>query len=90
MIFVLNDCLIMHNFYQMKLETHMKKNLGTSGRLLRLSFGLLLLIVAWAMGSWIIFALSLFTFYEAFASWCIIYQLLGKNSCPIEKNKKDE
>ena len=68
----------------------MRKNIGTPGRILRFTFGLLLLAYAWWMGSWIALIFALFTFYEALASWCVIYQLLGKNSCPIETKEKDE
>lgn len=66
----------------------MKKNLGTFDRIVRLIFGLLLLLYAWWQVSWIALIFALFTFYEAFASWCIIYQLLGINRCPLNQNKK--
>ena len=59
-----------------------KKNIGTSDRLIRAGLGMLLLFLAWELGSWIALGLALFTFYEAIASWCVIYQLIGKNSCP--------
>ncbi len=63
----------------------MKKNLDTRGRLMRLILALFLLAYAWLNSSWIALVFSLFTFYEALASWCILYQLLGINSCPIDK-----
>jgi hypothetical protein len=66
----------------------MKKNIGTSGRLLRLAIAILLLIYAYWQWSWIALAASLFVFYEALASWCIVYQLLGINACPIDKERK--
>jgi hypothetical protein len=58
-----------------------KKNIGTFGRILRFVIGFLLLIFAIWYGSWIALLFSLFTFFEALMSWCIVYQLLGKNSC---------
>ena len=61
-----------------------KKNIGTADRLLRLSFAIALLFYAWWQGSWIALGFSLFTFYEALSSWCILYQFLGKNSCPLK------
>ena len=64
-----------------------KKNLNRFGRILRLSIACLLLILAIWQRSWIIFLFSVFTFFEAFMSWCIVYQLLGKNSCPIETDQ---
>lgn len=63
----------------------MKKNIGTSGRLLRFAIALALLFFAYQNRSWILIAASLFVFYEALASWCIIYQFLGINSCPTQK-----
>lgn len=61
-----------------------KKNINTQGRLLRAGIGVILLGYAWYAGSWLALAFALFTFYEAFASWCVLYQLLGKNSCPLK------
>lgn len=61
----------------------MQKNIGTTDRLIRLAIAILLLLFAIWQESWIIGAISLFTFYEALASWCVFYQLIGKNSCPI-------
>ncbi|HXF28965.1 MAG TPA: YgaP-like transmembrane domain [Chlamydiales bacterium] len=61
------------------------KNIGTSGRLLRLAIAILLLLYAFWAHSWIAFGFSLFTFYESAASWCVLYQLLGKNSCLTKK-----
>lgn len=63
----------------------MKRNLNNTGRVIRLVIALILLAYAWWNSSWIALALSLFTFYEAFAGWCVFYQLLGKSSCPIDK-----
>jgi hypothetical protein len=56
---------------------------------------ILLLIYAWWQESWIVLGLSLFTFYEALNSWCIFYQFIGRNTCPIKtkekaKEKQDE
>ena len=62
----------------------MRKNIGTTDRILRLVLAIILLALAWWWGSWILLAASLFTFYEAAASWCVLYQILGKNSCPLK------
>jgi hypothetical protein len=61
----------------------MKKNIGTRDRLFRLGIAFALLFGAWWWGSWILLAFSLFTFYEALVGWCVLYQLLGKNSCDL-------
>lgn len=63
----------------------MKKNIGTKDRLFRLTIALCLFILAWWIQSWIVLGLALFTLYEAAASWCIWYQLIGKNTCPLKK-----
>jgi hypothetical protein len=68
----------------------MKKNIGTTDRILRLMIGIVLLALAWWQSSWLLLAFALFTFYEALASWCILYQLLGKNSCPISPHDKTD
>lgn len=67
----------------------MKKNIDTNDRILRLLIGLLLLAFAWWQSSWIALAFAIFTFYEALSSWCVFYQLIGKNSCPIDSNNKE-
>lgn len=64
-----------------------KPNIDTKGRLIRLIIALLLLGYALWQKSFIALGLSLFTFFEVFFKWCILYQLLGKNSCPIDKKK---
>ena len=67
----------------------MKKNIGTFDRIVRLIIGVILLVVAFVVVTalWlkiILIILAIFTFYEALASWCLLYQLIGKNTCPIE------
>jgi uncharacterized membrane protein len=66
----------------------MKSNMGTTDRVIRLIMAVLLLIYAYSQSSWLAFACSLFTFYEASASWCVLYQLIGKNSCPLSKSNQ--
>lgn len=66
-----------------------KKNIGTSDRILRLTLALVFLGLALWQKSWILALVGLFTLYEAAASWCVFYQLIGKNTCPInDKTKK--
>jgi hypothetical protein len=65
----------------------MQKNIGKTDRLIRLALGFLLLAYAWWQTSWIALGLALFTFYEALSSWCLFYQLIGKNTCPIDREK---
>lgn len=68
----------------------MKSNIGLIDRVLRLSAGIALLAFAWWQNSWIALIFALFTFYETLAGWCIMYQLLGKNSCPISTPGKHQ
>ncbi|MBN9378961.1 MAG: DUF2892 domain-containing protein [Chlamydiales bacterium] len=66
-----------------------KKNIGTSDRILRLTIALIFFGLALWQKSWILALVGLFTLYEAAASWCVLYQLIGKNTCPInDKTKK--
>jgi hypothetical protein len=60
----------------------MRRNINRADRLLRLAIALLLLGLAYWQWSWLLLAASLFVFFEALFSWCILYQLLGKSSCP--------
>lgn len=60
----------------------MKRNIGTSDRLLRLAIAVFLLGFSYYKSSWILAAFGLFTLYESLAGWCILYYFLGKNSCP--------
>jgi len=62
----------------------MKKNIGTADRIFRAIVFIVLFGLAWWWHSWIIAVFGLFAAYEALASWCVLYQLLGKNSCPIK------
>lgn len=66
----------------------MNKNINTKDRLIRFVIGVILLVIAIWQKSWIASALSIFTFYEALIGWCAFYQLIGKNSCTIDKNIK--
>jgi Protein of unknown function (DUF2892) len=63
----------------------MKRNMGNTDRIIRLVLAVLILIYAYIQSSWLALGCSLFTFYEASASWCVLYQLMGKNTCPLSK-----
>lgn len=62
----------------------MKKNIGKADRILRFILACVFLGLALWFKSWLLAAVGVFTLYEAIASWCVLYQLLGKNSCPKE------
>ncbi|MBA2369372.1 MAG: DUF2892 domain-containing protein [Candidatus Protochlamydia sp.] len=73
----------------------MTRNIGTKDRLIRLAIAMALLVLAWEVNSWIALFFALFTLFEVFSSWCILYQFIGKNSCPVVRatplpEKKDE
>lgn len=61
----------------------MEKNIGKKDRLIRLGIAAILFSMAWWLKSWVLFACGLFTLYEAVASWCLLYHLMGKNTCPV-------
>lgn len=63
-------------------------NLDKNGKLLRLGIGCVLLGLSMYYNSIILLLVALFTFFEALFSWCVIYALLGKSSCPIDREKK--
>ncbi len=63
----------------------MQKNIGTTDRILRFLMAIALFAYAFFQESLIALAFGLFVLYEALASWCVLYQILGKNSCDIEK-----
>lgn len=69
---------------------HMKlnRNIGTADRLVRLSIAILLFLLAYFLKSWIALLLGLFTLFEAAYGWCVMYQILGKSSCPYDKGIK--
>lgn len=64
-----------------------RKNMGLCDRLIRLAIAVLLLVYAVWQHSWIAFVFSLFTFFEAAVSWCVVFQFLGINRCPISRIK---
>lgn len=66
----------------------MTSNLNRSDRVLRFIIALLLLTYAGWQNSRIALTLSLFIFFEVYMNWCVIYQLLGINHCPIKKKDK--
>lgn len=61
----------------------MKKNIGTPDRLARLALGVLLLIGAYVWHSWLLALLGAFVVYESVSGWCVLYALLGRNTCPM-------
>lgn len=63
----------------------MQANIGNADRALRLGLGTLLLALAAYFKSLFILLIALFTLYQAVVGWCVLYQLMGKNSCPIVK-----
>ena len=63
----------------------MKSNIGKIDRLIRLIIAVFLFVYAYWQGSWIAFGFSIFTFYESWAGWCALYQLIGKSTCPLPK-----
>lgn len=69
----------------------MEKNIGFNDRLARLILGLCAIIVAFfialkvsVVAGVIIAILGAFTIYEALAGWCILYKVIGINTCPIK------
>ena len=60
-----------------------KKNIGKWDRLIRLTAGLGCLIYSY-WNPWMVIP-GVFAIYEAFSSWCVLYQFLGINTCPLKR-----
>lgn len=74
----------------MKYTITMHKNIGTFDRLVRMVIGIICIILAIVIvnsliGKIILILAGIFCFYEAFSSWCLFYQIIGRTTCPIEK-----
>ncbi len=67
----------------------MTKNIGTADRILRFIMGLILVgliifVVNTLVVKVILGIIAAFCFFQALMSWCALYQLMGKNTCPME------
>lgn len=66
----------------------MKKNIGTGDRMFRLLLGIVVFVGSFFVGEpilkIILIAVGIFSCYEALVGWCLVYRLLGRNTCPIE------
>jgi hypothetical protein len=66
----------------------MKKNIGTTDRIVRLLIAIVCFVAVFMGGNSyikiILSVLSIFTLYESLFGWCAFYALIGKNTCPIQ------
>ncbi len=66
----------------------MKRNIGQKDRWARAILALILALVTFLKlsGVWMIIGglISVFIMYQAVSGWCLLYQLMGKNTCPID------
>ncbi len=69
----------------------MEKNIGFNDRLARLIIGICAILAAFfiaikmnVIAGIIVAILGAFTIYEALAGWCILYKVMGINTCPIK------
>ena len=70
------------------MKNKLTKNIGPIGRIVRFLLAVLLLGYAYEQKSWILLLSSLFVFFESLMSWCVIYQIFGKGSCPINRKPR--
>lgn len=63
----------------------MQKNIGTSDRIVRFILALAFFTLAYWQSSVVFLIVGLFTLYETLVGWCLFYQIIGKNTCPIKK-----
>lgn len=61
----------------------MKQNIGNMDRIVRLGGGVILIILAVFLKSGFTALAGLFCIYEGIAGWCVFYQLIGRNTCPL-------
>lgn len=67
----------------------MKKNIGTRDRIMRLVMGVVciavaLLFVSSMLGKTLLILVGVFCVFQAAMSWCLWYQITGKNTCPTK------
>lgn len=72
------------------LNRWIKPNLGARDRFIRSLITVGLAMLAIWLNSWLIALVVLFTLFESMTSWCIFYQILGKNSCPTKTQANDQ
>lgn len=71
----------------------MKNNVGNTDRFVRVMFGIILLILFMSGAiesntlSWVVLAVSLVLIITAFATFCPLYAIIGKNTCEVKKKK---
>ena len=68
----------------------MKPNIGNADQSLRVNLGLILVAIGLyatmkfsAIPGILLLLGGVFSVYEAYARWCILYALLGKNTCSV-------
>lgn len=66
----------------------MNKNIGNKDKLMRLIIGICLLFAALYFKSGFLAIFGIFSIFEAISGWCVFYQIIGRNTCPI-KNKNE-
>lgn len=66
----------------------MKKNIGTLDRWIRAIIAIILALIAFTQlsGGWamLMLVVAIVSMYQAVSGWCFLYQLIGKNTCPVE------
>ena len=65
----------------------MTPNIGINDRIARLIIGVVLISLALIYKSTFMALGGLFSIYEAVSSWCVFYQILGRNTCSIKNPK---
>jgi heme A synthase len=68
----------------------MRPNIGARDRMVRFGIGVILtaigIYVTYRINAWVgalIVLLGAFSIFEALYGWCVVYALLGKNTCPV-------
>jgi hypothetical protein len=72
---------------------NMKKNIGTADRVVRMVIGIILIGIVFIVPVFgimkiVLLVIGLFSLFQAFAGWCLLYQFMGKNTCPVQGVEK--
>jgi hypothetical protein len=70
-----------------------QKNIGTFDRVLRLAIAVfiimyMILATHTILVMIVLGILALFCVYQAIAGWCLWYQIIGKNTCPVSDSDR--
>ncbi len=64
---------------------HLKKNVGKTDKIIRISLGVVLIVLAIVLNTWWLFILAVAALATAFVGFCGLYRVFGINTCKIDR-----